>query len=97
MYNLEIRNLAKSDIQQIVNYFDETTNSQITDDFLSDLYANFEFLIDNPFLFQLKHKNIRICYLNNFSFGIHYTVDNIVVEVLAVLHTSQNPEIWAKR
>ncbi len=97
MYDLYIRGLAKADIQQIVDYYDELTNPHITDNFLKDLYANLDTLINNPFLFQKKYKAIRICYLNSFPFGIHYIVHEKNIEVIAVLHNSRNPEIWRKR
>ena len=93
MFVLNIRITAKDDIQQIVDYYDEI-NKNISDVFLEELFTNLDHIRSNPFAFQKKYKNIRVCYLKSFSFGIHYRVIEKVIEVLAVLHTSRNPDMW---
>lgn len=94
-YELRIRVLAQNDIQEIVDYYDKTS-TKITDVFLWSLYAELDRITENPFLFQEKYKGTRVYYLKNFSFGIHYQIQFKIVEVLAVLHTSKNPNIWWK-
>ena len=90
---LIVRLLAKDDIQQIVDYYDEKAPF-ITDTFLVDLYEDFEIIKKNPFLFREKYKSTRVRFMKQFPFGIHYRVKKKKIEVLAVLHTSRNPIIW---
>ena len=98
IYQLRIRKLARKDIQEIVNYYEETISTTITDKFLDYLYAEFDFLKKNPNLFEVKYKNSRVRYLKTFPFGIHYRIlNNSIVEILAVLHTSRNPKTWINR
>ena len=93
---LQIRVLAKNDIQEIVEYYDRVS-PKITDHFLEDLYTDLELLQSNPGLFQLKYRETRVRYMKKFPFGVHYMVKEDTVIVLAVLHTSRNPKIWEKR
>lgn len=96
MYQLKIRVLAQIDIQDIVDYYDEIS-TKITDKFLSNLYLELDFIENKPKSFQIKYKETRVRYIKGFPFGIHYRILNeTVVEVLAVLHTSSNPKIWNK-
>ncbi len=93
MYHLEILQTAKDDIQQIVDYYDDVAPF-VTDYFLEELFSCFDILKKRPFLFQVKYRETRVCYLKKFPFGIHYQVMGKAIEILAVLHTSRNPDIW---
>ncbi len=35
--------------------------------------------------------------MSKFPFGVHYRINENKIEVLAVLHTSQNPRVWESR
>ena len=96
MYQFHIRFLAREDIQEIVDYYD-SKSSHITDRFLENLYAEFEIIRKNPELFQKKYRKTRVRYIKGFHFGIHYILREETVEVLAVLHTGRNPQIWKSR
>ncbi len=95
MSKINIRLLAKQDIQEIVNYYDDIS-TKITDKFLDDLFKEFDFLVKNPHSFQVKYKNTRVRYLKQFPFGVHYLIQKNSIEILAVIHTSKNPKIWLK-
>ncbi len=96
MYNLHIRVLAKEDIQNVVDYYQNITPT-LADRFLNTLYAELENLQKNPALFQIQTKNIRVNYLKGFPFGIYYIWQGDIVEVLAVLHTHRSPKVWQGR
>ncbi|MCD4681595.1 MAG: type II toxin-antitoxin system RelE/ParE family toxin [Bacteroidales bacterium] len=57
-----------------------------------------QFLQRNPKAHNIRYENVRTAVLNVFPFMIHYSIDekNQIVVVLAVLHTSRNPDIWGK-
>lgn len=96
MHPLHIRVLAKEDIQEIVTYYDLKASS-ITDRFLERLFVEFNVIAETPELFQEKYRQTRVRYIKGFPYGIHYTFKEESVEVLAVLHTSRNPNFWKKR
>ena len=62
--------------------------------FLLDLEQGMNDIQRNPLNYQLRHKNVRIKFLEKFDFGIHYIIENKTVFVLAVFHTSQNSSDW---
>ncbi|RLD44900.1 MAG: hypothetical protein DRI89_02500 [Bacteroidetes bacterium] len=96
MYSLNIRLLAKEDIQEIVDYYDEKVPT-VTDKFLTALFSDIELLKKNPLLFEKKYRDTRVRFMKHFPFGVHYRLVNNKVEILAVLHTSRNPKIWEER
>lgn len=97
MYQLRIRILAQKDADDIFEYY-SNLNPSLALRFLDSLSSELEAITKNPESFQLKYKNTRVRYLKKFSFGIHYRVMNeVFIEILSIIHTSRNPEIWKKR
>lgn len=96
MFQLRIRSLARQDIQQIVDY-DDNISKKIADAFLDDLYSDLDFLKQYPMACQIKYRQTRVKYMNIFPFGVHYQINENKVDILAVLHTSQNPSVWKLR
>jgi plasmid stabilization system protein ParE len=56
-------------------------------------------IAQNPAIFQVRYREVRIAFLNKFPFGVHFKIDanRETIVILAVLHTSQNPQIWLDR
>ena len=96
MYNLKIRTLAQQDIQEIIDYHDKI-NAKITNHFLNNLFTKLETIQTTPLIFSEKYKKTRVAYLKKFPFGIHFLIDNKTIHILAIIHTSRNPNIWQKR
>jgi plasmid stabilization system protein ParE len=50
-------------------------------------------------LFAVKYKGIRCAVIKKFPFSIFYLVEEEQqkVNIIAVLHNAQNPEIWEER
>ncbi len=74
-----------------------TVIPHITNIFLERLYQEFDGIKENPFLLQKKYRDTRVRYVKGFPFGIYYVVDEKSITILAVLHTSRNPETWKSR
>ena len=96
MFNLEIRSLARGDIQEIVDYYDKVASS-LADRFLDELFAGLELLQQQPELFQIKYRKTRVKYLKQFPFGIHYMIESKAVVILAIIHTRRDPKNWIQR
>lgn len=56
------------------------------------------YIIENPLLFEEKYRNTRVAYTKVFPFGVHYhlNTNNQTITILAILHTSINPEKYPK-
>ena len=97
MYQLRIRIFAQKDADDIFEYYSNLNSSRALR-FLDSLSSELEAITKNPESFQLKYKNTRVRYLKKFSFGIHYRVmDKEFIEILSIIHTNRNPEIWKRR
>ena len=96
MPSLSIRPSAKDDIQGIVDYYDDIL-PKITDNFLSELDIAINYIQKSPSGNQKRLGNIRAIFLKRFSYGVYYKVYKTKVVIIAVLHTSRNPQIWKSR
>ncbi len=67
--------------------------------FLKDINSVVDYICQNPLLFQIRYNTIRIAFLENFPYGIHYEYfeNENEVKIYAVFHTSRSPEIWIKQ
>ena len=65
--------------------------------FLSKVRESKKVLQSNPHFVE-RHKGVHTLPLRKFPFMIHFSIDKsrMTVTVLAVLHTSQNPDKWPK-
>jgi hypothetical protein len=51
----------------------------------------------NPLKFETRYQQNRITFTKKFPYGIHFTISNKTITIVAVFHTSQNPNIWEDR
>lgn len=84
---------AQNDMTIAVSYYD-LISTTLGDRFLQSLDQALDLLAENPYLFQIRYEETRIVFLRTFPFGIHYSIDQESVSILAVLHTRDNPEKW---
>lgn len=96
MCKLAFRPLAKKDIQNIVDYYDLIT-PKLSDLFLNELDESIDYISNEPEAFQKRLGAVRIVFLKRFKFGVFYKIYTQKIVVIAILHTSQNPELWKKR
>ncbi|RZA01492.1 MAG: type II toxin-antitoxin system RelE/ParE family toxin [Sphingobacteriaceae bacterium] len=66
-------------------------------DFELCLEAGLNQIKRDPYLFQKRYKNFRIHFIDRFPYGIHYLVDEDIVRVFGIFHTSRNPIAWKIR
>jgi len=56
------------------------------------------YVIENPLLFPIIHKEMRKATLRSFPYSIIYEVHNPdVILVVAVMHQKRNPDRWIDR
>lgn len=90
-YTISLQTEAKKDIQDAIDWYESKQFN------LGTTY--FKELVQNSDIFQIRYKEIRIAFLRKFPFGVHFKIDSLrrTIIILAVLHTSQNPQIWLDR
>ena len=65
--------------------------------FLEALDIEISYIKSNPELFAVRYKETRVAHVKRFSYGIHYIIDSERIVILAILHTSRNPQLWKER
>jgi plasmid stabilization system protein ParE len=96
MYSLAISDEARLDILDAFLWYEEQQQG-LGLKFESYLEAGFNLIQNSPLLFEKKYDDIRIHYLDKFPYGIHYIMNEESVHVLAVFHTSKDPQNWFER
>lgn len=64
--------------------------------FLKEISTEVSKITKNPLAYEVRYAAIRIAFIKKFPYGIHfeYLEKEEQVNILAVFHTSQNPESW---
>ena len=97
-YSIHIAASAIEDIQKVIDYYDEQEIG-LGEKFEKAINRHFLSIRKNPF-FQVRYDSIRCLPIKKFPFMIHFVVneERERVNVIAVLHTSLNPDAnWIKR
>jgi len=82
------RKEAETDLDDIQDYYNKIS-SQITDNFFIEFFETLSFIEQEPKLFQIRYRGIRIAPLYRFPYGIHYLEKENEVVIFRVLHTKR--------
>ena len=92
-YNLVIRKKAESQITDSFDWY-EKQRGGLGENFLLCIDAALMTITNNPLLYQIRHKNIRLAIVPRFPFGVFYFIAIDKIIVIAVLHLSRDPKLW---
>lgn len=95
-YSLEISDEAENDFDNSYEYY-YNKSSNIASSFFQRIDVSLEIIRKSPLLFQEIHKNLRKYSVKQFPFVIYYQVVDFTIRIIAIFHTSRNPEIWKGR
>ena len=87
-YTLIYRAEAEIDLLETENYYNKIS-PELTKRFFTEFFETIKYIEQEPNLFQLRYRNIRIAPLYKFPFGIHYKVTNKQIVIFRVLHTKR--------
>lgn len=66
-------------------------------EFLTELRAAYDRIVDRPFGYQVVAIGVRRARLRRFPYGVYYVVEGDVISVVAVMHLSRDPAEWQRR
>lgn len=90
MYRLEISSSAKNDLTDAMLWYNKQQN-ELGDEFLQEVFGSLSDISTNPFLFAVRFlENFRFCNLNRFPYLIVYEINDDLIIINAVFHTSRN-------
>jgi toxin ParE1/3/4 len=66
-------------------------------DFDAELFDRFRFIADNPLVFAIVQKDVRVARIKRFPYVILYRVEDNTIRILAVVHSARRLNKWLKR
>jgi len=95
-YSISIAEAAEKDIREAFLWYEDKKESLgIT--FEEHILNAVDYIQRNPLKTQIRYGNTRVFFIEKFPYGIHFQIHGNIVLVVAVFHTSQNPEKWIQR
>ena len=97
-YTLKLDPLAKIDIDENIDWYEEK-QIRLGNRFYDQIKITLDLIEQNPVQFPVKYKKTRAVPVKDFPFTVHYFIDkqNMIIAVLSVFKTPQNPQKWKKR
>jgi len=87
-YKLVFRAEAEQDLVDIQDYYNKI-NPAITDNFFIEFFDTMDFIEDEPQLFQVRYRDMKIAPMYRFPYGIHYKQNGPEIIIYRVLHTKR--------
>ncbi len=88
--------LAEEDLDESIRYY-VNIDKNLKNKFLKELDYTFNQIKDNPNLYPLVTKHSHKKVMQKFPYIIYYTTYDNNINILAIFHTSRNPNILNKR
>ncbi len=95
-FSIELSNEAENDLDKSYEFYFKDS-PKVADKFFRQINLSLERIRKNPQSFPIAHKEIRKLVLKKFPFVIYYRIFDTVIQIIAIFHTSRNPEIWSER
>lgn len=86
---------VKQDLKEAARWYNKARKG-LGNLFLKEVNKKVKLILQNPLHYQIRYANIRVAFTNIFPYGIHfeYLEKENQVNILAVFHTSRDPELW---
>jgi len=66
-----VSNLVKEHLKEAFLWYN-SKQTNLGKTFLKEVSMSVNYLCQNPLLFQIRYNTIRIAFLENFPYGVHY-------------------------
>jgi plasmid stabilization system protein ParE len=93
MYQLVLTPAAQSDISEAAFWYNNQKKG-LGLQFVKRIKSTASKLRRNPHLFQIHYDDVHTAIIKQFPYSIHYTVQNNIIVIHAVLHHHRNPNLW---
>jgi len=97
-FEVLVSEAAEQDIENALTWF-QNQRVGLELEFRSELAAAVNRLRVRPGMYQVKYKDMRVCFLKRFPYGIHFKLnkDKAQIVLVAVFHLAENPKKWIRR
>ncbi len=87
---------AEFEMVEAAKYY-ESQQKDLGKRFLEAVQSATKRLQINPALYTTLDKDIRCCKTRTFPYGIIFREQSDIIEIIAVMHFSREPDYWRKR
>ena len=95
-FSIELSDEAEVDFDKSYEFYFEDS-PKVADSYFKQMNISFENINHNPKSFSIVHKHVRKYVVKKFPFVVYYRIVDTIIQVIAIFHTSRNPEIWNER
>jgi plasmid stabilization system protein ParE len=95
-YHLLSDAAADADIEAAFEWY-ESEQSELGFEFLDEVRATYNRILDGPFKYQELRSGIRRALTRRFPYGVYFSVEDDHLVVIAVLDTARDPAEWQFR
>lgn len=95
-YSILISEAAEIDIKEGFLWYEKQQNG-LGSMFQKHISKAIESIKDSPLKTQIRYDQTRVSFLKKFPYGIHYVLNDKVIIIVAVFHTSQDPLKWKSK
>ena len=92
-YKLVVKPEAELDILESAKWY-ENQQKGLGIRFVNSIDKKILNILENPLKYQVRYKETRFALVKRFPFSIHFLVEEDKIQILAVLSTHRNPQIW---
>jgi plasmid stabilization system protein ParE len=93
---LHVRDEAELDVIDAVAWYEEQRTS-LGVEFLIELDAALQRMVQSPFQFPQIKNNVRRALLHRFPYSVYFLAGEEIVDVIAILHQHRDPRTWEQR
>ncbi|MEX2349381.1 MAG: type II toxin-antitoxin system RelE/ParE family toxin [Flavobacteriaceae bacterium] len=87
---------AQDDFAESRNWY-RKINPSLSARFTKDFKETIKSIQENPNKYQIRYDNNRVRLLRKFPYLIHYSIENDIVLIKALFHTSRDHRNWKIR
>jgi plasmid stabilization system protein ParE len=95
-FEIRVRLKAREDITDAALWY-EAQNAGLGSHFVDEVERTFGKIAHNPTTYRILYRETRRAILQRFPFGVFYRIYDQAVVVIAVMHSSRDPQRWRQR
>ena len=81
--------LATNHLKDAKRYYKLTKVKGLNTRFSKAIRATIKHILDNPGVHAIRYNNVRIAYTDRFPYGIHYTVGEMSIIIVAIIYETR--------
>jgi toxin ParE1/3/4 len=93
---LQFLQQAKDESEESKEYY-ESIRPGLGKEFAEEVDFTLQRIQENPEQFPEVYNSVRKALLNRFPFCIFFRIKETIIQIIAIFHTSRNPDKWKGR